>query len=141
MRRAIQQYPVLVNKKAELQSMQITRAVKSIRGDDGKIHDSYGTPGGGGNSRTVERLALAELPPAEEQILEAVRLAIEATEAGRDGPEHMAMLRNYYWRRLPMQAAAVQAHIDLATAQRWNGTFARQVARTLGYLPPREGDR
>ena len=134
-RSAIRQYPALVSKKAELQSMQITKAVKSIKGPGGEIHDFYATRGGGGNGRTVERLALAELPPMEEQILEAVRLAIEATEAGRDGQEHMDMLRSYYFQRLPMQTAATKAHIDLATAQRWNGAFARKVARGLGYLP------
>lgn len=133
-RSAIRQYPALVNKKAELQSMQITKAVKSIKGPGGELHDFYATPGGGGNGRTVERLAIAELPPAEERILEAVRTAIEATEASRGGGEHMAMLRDYYFRGLSMQAAADRAYIDLKTAQRWNGTFARRVARGLGYL-------
>lgn len=133
-RSAIRQYPALQARKAELQDMQVTKAVKSIKGKGGELHDFYAAPGGGGNGRTVERLALAELPPAEERILEAVRLAIEATEAGRDGREHMAMLRGYYWGGLRMQDAADRAYIDLATAQRWNGAFARKVARGLGYL-------
>lgn len=134
-RLAIRQYPTLAARKADLQDMQITKAVTSIRGKGGEIHDFYAAPGKGGNSRTVERLAMAELSPAEEAILQAVTLAIEATETGRDGREHMAMLRDYYFRRLPMQAAADRAHIDLKTAQRWNGAFARRVARGLGYLP------
>lgn len=138
-RSAIRQYPALLAKKNEMQAMQVTKAVKSIKGRGGELHDFYATPGGGGNGRTVERLALAELPPAEERILDAVRLAIEATEAGRDGAEHMAMLRNYYFRGMRMQDAADRAHIDMKTAQRWNGAFARHVARTLGYLPTREG--
>lgn len=133
-RAAIRQYPALVRKKADLQGMQVTKAVKSIRGKDGKLHDYYAPPGGGGNGRTVERLAMAELPPIEEQILDAVRLAIEETEAGRDGPEHMEMLRDYYFRGFSLQAAADRAYVDKATAQRWNGTFARRVARGLGYL-------
>ena len=134
-RSAIRQYPALLNKKSELQSMQITKAVQSIRGPGGELHDHYAAPGGGGNGRTVERLAMMELPPAEEKILEAVRLAIEATETGRDGEEHMAMLQNYYWGHMTMQAAADRAYIDIKTAQRWNGAFARRVARGLGYLP------
>ena len=133
-RAAIRQYPKLKAKKDEMQAMQVTKAVKSIRGKGGELHDLYATPGGGGNGRTVERLALAELPPAEERILEAVRLAIEATEAGRDGREHMEMLRDYYWGGLRRQDAADRAYIDLKTAQRWNGAFARHVARGLGYL-------
>lgn len=133
-RSAIRQYPALLNKKNELQSMQTTKTVKSIRGKSGELHDFYATPGGGGNGRTVERLAMIELPPAEERILEAVRLAIEATEAGRDGKEHMEMLRNYYFRGMRMQDAADRAYIDLKTAQRWNGAFARRVARGLGYI-------
>lgn len=138
-RSAIRQYPALMNKKKELQSMQVTKAVKSIKGKGGEIHDFYATPGGGGNGRTVERLAIAELPPAEERILEAVQTAIEATEAGRDGKEHMAMLRGYYFGGLSMQEAADRAYIDVKTAQRWNGTFARRVARGLGYLHQEPG--
>ena len=134
-RAAIRQYPALQAKKDELQAMQVTKTVKSIKGNGGELHDFYMTPGGGGNGRTVERLALAELPPAEERILEAVRLAIEATEASRDGREHMAMLRDYYFRRMSMQDAAQRAYVDVKTAQRWNGVFARRVARGLGYLP------
>ena len=138
-RAAIRQYPKLKAKKDELQDMQITKAVKSIQGKGGELHDFYAPPGGGGNGRTVERLALAELPPAEERILEAVRLAIESTEAGRDGREHMDMLRGYYWGALSMQEAADRAYVDISTAQRWNGTFARKVARGLGYLHQEAG--
>ena len=134
-RAAIRQYPKLKAKKDEIQDMRITKAVKSIQGKGGELHDFYAAPGGGGNGRTVERLALAELPPAEERILEAVRLAIEETEASRDGREHMAMLRGYYWGGLSMMDAASRAYVDLKTAQRWNGVFARRVARGLGYLP------
>lgn len=133
-RLAIRQYPSLQARKAELQSMQVTRAVKSYTGKDGRLHDYYGIPGGGGDGRTVERLATAELPPEEEKILEAVRLAIEATEIGRDGAEHMSLLRDYYWRRYRLQDAALRAHVDYKTAQRWNGAFARRVAQNMGYL-------
>lgn len=141
-RAAIRQYPTLVSKKNELQSMQTTKAVKSIRGKNGELHDLYATRGGGGgNGRTVERLALAELPPAEERILEAVRIAIEETEAGRDGEAHMSLLRDYYFRRMRMQDAADKAFVDFKTAQRWNGQFTRRVARGLGYLPPLERDK
>lgn len=133
-RTAIRVYPQLAAKKGDLQSMQITKAVKSYRGADGRLHDFYATPGGGGNGRAVERLAVAELPPAEEAILEAVRWAVEATELSRDGKEHMAMLTDYYWNRRSLQEAADAAHIDYKTAQRWNGAFARRVALRLGYL-------
>ena len=74
-RSAIRQYPALLAKKNELQAMQVTKAVKSIKGRGGELHDFYATPGGGGNGRTVERLALAELPDA--------RLGIEEIKALR----------------------------------------------------------
>lgn len=133
-RSAIRQYPAIEAKKAELQSAQVTKAVKSVRAQNGELHDLHALPGGGGNGRTVEALAIAELPPAEEKILEAVRLAIEATEIGRDGAEHMSLLRDYYWRRYRLQDAALRAHVDYKTAQRWNGAFARRVAQNMGYL-------
>lgn len=134
-RQAIRQYPDLQQRKAELQSSQVTKAVKSIRGADGKFHDLYATPGGGGNGRAVERLALAELPTAEERVLQAVRVAIEATELARDGAEHMALLRDYYWAGYGLQAAATRHHVDYRTARRWNAAFVNRVARKLGYLP------
>lgn len=134
-RLSIRQYPTLVQRKADLQASQVTKACKSIRGKDGKLHDLYATPGGGGNGRAVERLALAELPPAEERVLEAVRTAIEATELGRDGAEHMALLRDYHWGGHGLQAAAIRHHVDYRTARRWNAAFINRVARGLGYLP------
>lgn len=134
-RQAIRQYPDLQQRKAELQSSQVTKACKSIRGADGRLHDLYATPGGGGNGRAVERLALAELPLAEERVLEAVRTAIEATELGRDGAEHMALLRDYHWGGHGLQAAAIRHHVDYRTARRWNAAFINRVARGLGYLP------
>ena len=138
-RLAIRQYPALQARKAELQSMQVTRSVKSYKGKDGKLHDYYGVPGGGGDGRTVERLATAELPPAEEAILEAVRTAIEATEQGRDGAAHMELLRDYYWRGLRLQDAAARHYVDYYTARRWNAAFSRRVARGLGYLSNQGG--
>ena len=134
-RLAIRQYPVLLQRKADLQTMQVTKAVKSIRGPDGKLHDQYATPGGGGNGRTVERLAMIELPPVEENILQAVRMAIEATELARDGADHMALLRDYHWGGHGLQAAAIRHHVDYRTARRWNAAFTNRVARGLGYLP------
>ena len=138
-RLAIRQYPVLLAKKNNMQSMQITRAVKSITGPDGKTVDVYSPPGTGGDGRTVERLALAELPPYEEAILEAVRTALEQTAVTRAGEEHLRLIGDYYWRRYTLQEAADRAYVDYKTAQRWNGAFVRRVARELGYLQTREG--
>jgi hypothetical protein len=135
-RAAIKQYPALARKKADLQAMPMTKAVKSIKGADGKLADLYATPGkGSGNGRPVERFALAELPPQEERVLQAVRTAIEATELGRDGAEHMALLRDYHWGGHGLQAAAIRNHVDYRTARRWNAAFTNRVARGLGYLP------
>lgn len=133
-RLAIRQYPALAAQKGDLQAMQVTRSVKSIRGADGKLSDLYAIPGSGADGRTDEDMALRELPPAEEAILQAVQMALESTALDRDGADHVAMLKDYYFKRLSLQAAADRAHIDYKTAQRWNGAFARKVARGLGYL-------
>jgi len=137
-RAAIRQYPALQRRKDDLQAQQETKCVQSITGPDGKRSDYYAPPGGGGNGRTVERLALAELPPAEERILEAVRSAVEATELAKDGAEHMALLRDYFWRGQRLQDAADRHYVAYNTAKRWVGTFSRRVARGLGYLPERQ---
>lgn len=132
-RQAIRQYPALKQRKADLQSSQVTKSVTSIRGPDGKLHDFYPATGGGGNSRTVERLALAELPPAEERILNAVERAIELAELAPNGKTRAAILREYHFRGGRLVDIAGRHYVGEATAKRWNALFMRTVAAELGY--------
>ena len=137
-RRAIISYPTLKAKKAELQSMNTTPAVKSVLGPDGKLATVYPTGGGGGNSRKTETVALRELPPMEERALEAVRSALEATEMLQDGKHRLGLIRVYWWsgRHRSLLDAASVVHLTERTARRWNAAFVWTVAMEMGYVWP-----
>lgn len=133
-RAAVRQYPRLRAKKDDLQSMQVTKAVRSIKGPDGKLHDFYASPGGGGNGRTVETLATIELPPQEERILNAVERAMELAELASNGKTRVAILREYHFRGGLLADIADRHYVGEATAKRWNALFMRTVAAEMGYM-------
>lgn len=133
-RTAVRQYPRLRAKKDDLQSMQVTKAVKSIKGPDGKLHDFYASPGGGGNGRTVETLATMELPPQEERILNAVERSMELAELAPNGKTRVEILREYHFRGGLLSDIADRHYVGEATAKRWNALFMRTVAAELGYM-------
>lgn len=134
-RTAVRQYPRLRAKKDDLQSMQVTKGVRSIKGPDGKLHDFYAAPGSGGDGRTVERLATVELPPQEERILDAVERALEITSLAPNGETQTKILREYHFRGGLLSSIADRHFVGEATAKRWNAIFMRTVAAELGYIP------
>lgn len=89
-------------------------------------------PGHGDASRTTERLAMASLGDVDREV-DAVRAAIEDTEARADGKLRMKLIRLYYWDRIGrIDAAARRCYISERTAIKWNGEFVRTVARHFG---------
>lgn len=125
---AIRHYPALRQQKDELLAMQITRAP-----------DGGGGSRGNGINRTVERIAMRELEPAEELALNAVSMALETTELQKDGRDHVKLIRLYYWGGMTLLQAADRCYIDERTAKRWHGNFVRQVARGMGFLSRPQG--
>lgn len=140
-RTAVRQYPKLRAKKDDMQSMQVTRAVKSITGQDGKLHDLYAAPGSGGTGRAVENLALLELPPQEERILNAVERSLELASLAVNGETRVKILREYHFRGGLLSSVADRNFVGEATAKRWNAVFMRTVAMELGYLQKQERPR
>lgn len=70
--------------------------------------------------------------PLESRELEAVRCAVEQTEALRTGAQRVELLRLAYW--TPggnLYAAADQLGIDRNTARTWSKGFIRAVARNF----------
>ena len=114
--------------------MQVTKAVKSIKGPGGQLQDFYAVPGSGGNGRTIERLAMAELPPQEERILDAVERALELAELAPNGPTRVKILQEYHFHGGLLASIADRHYVGEATAKRWNAVFMRTVAAELGYL-------
>ena len=138
-RRAIINYPTLKAKKAELQTMNTTPAVKSVTGPGGKTVNVYPTGGGGGgNSRKTETVALRELPPMEERALSAVWNAVEATSLLPDGHHRLKLIRDYWWRggHRNMDWSAARVNISSRTAWKWNNAFVWTVAMEMGFVWP-----
>lgn len=94
-----------------------------------------GVPKGGVAGRTVESVALRELPPDDQKIYDAVTKAVEITRLRRDGEERLSLIRCVYWSRNPhgLDAAALRANIAVPTAKRWHGDFVRLVGRCYGF--------
>lgn len=121
-RAMIREYPKL---KSDLDDLQAQSTTASLTG----------MPRGGGNGRTVEGLALRQLPKDSMSIYEAVSGASQITKARADGQERMRLIFLMYWAKKPrtMQAAALHLHISDATAKRWHGEFVRLVAKRYGF--------
>lgn len=121
--RMIRDYPSLDYKMKELHQQNITANIS-------------GMPGGGGNSRAVECIAMRQLPDADDQkAYEAVTKAVEITRLRPDGAIRLKMIELMYWKRknLTAKAVAPALHISDATAKRWHGDFVRTVGICYGF--------
>lgn len=118
----IRAYPTL---KSELDDLQ----------EQGIAANLSGMPRGGGDGRTVENLALQQLPKDSMEMYDAVAKAVRAAEARTDGRERIRLIRLMYWVKepRPMQIAALHLHISETTAKRWHGDFVRSVAKNYGF--------
>lgn len=117
------QYPALLAKLAAMQAQSITA-------------DYSGQAHGGGASRTTENAALRQLPRAEQEELDAVRLAVDQmVSMPGNGRLRLRIIDLVYWKRTHNLCGAAQAvHVSEATAKRYNGDFLRAVARARGLL-------
>ena len=97
--------------------------------------DNTGMPKGGGGGRTVEGVALRQLPPDDQKVYDAVTRAIELTRMRADGEDHIKLIQLMYWAKKQMtaKAASVRLHISDVTAKRWHGDFVRLVGKCYGY--------
>lgn len=121
-RAMIRDYPSLKEELEDLHAQSITAGISS-------------GAGGGGIKRTVEQIALRELPKDDQQAYDAVRKAIDITERKADGPQRMKLIRLVYWERnhIGLTNAAVLIHVSEITAKRWHGEFVRLVGLCYGF--------
>ena len=105
--------------------------------------DYSGMPKGGGAGRTVESVALRQLPHDDQKDYDAVKKAIEITRLRADGDERLALIRYVYWRDVEhrVKDAAPQCNISEATAYRWHGWFIRLVAICYGFVVDDRNER
>lgn len=121
-RHMIRMYPDLRSQLRDLHQQNTTAQIS-------------GMPGGGGSGRSLENVALRQLPLDAQQIYDAVDVAVTGHQLRRDGKERLQLIRLMYWikKPMPMASAALNLHISEATAKRWHGEFVRSVARAYGF--------
>lgn len=122
-RRMIRDYPTLKRAWADLHAQSM-------------VADTTGMPRGGSTGRTVESIALRQLPdPEDQKAFDAVARAIEETELRADGGDHMDLITMVYWskRNLRLKDAALKLHISEQTAKAWHGEFVRLVGKHYGF--------
>ncbi len=123
-RRVIREYPTLKEEYEELHRQSLSA-------------DISGMPKGSAAGRTVESIALRELPPDDQKDYDAVTQAIRITKYRQDGEQRLALIQYVYWyeKEHTIKDAAPVLNISEATAKRWHGEFVKQVAKIRGFHP------
>lgn len=100
------------------------------------VAKASGMPSGGPAGRTVESIALRQLPEDDQREYDAVAKAIEATRLLPDGQRHIDLIRLVYWskRNVRLQDAAMKLNISEQTAKYWHGDFVRLVGKFRGLI-------
>lgn len=125
----IRRYPALCEKYRDLQSQSVTASYS-------------GMPRTGRTDRTVERLALRELPGTQQREYEAVRRAVEDTERYRGGTERLKVIKLVFWDRShTLAGAALTVPCHYKTAQQWHNEFIRLTASHYGLLDESDSTR
>ena len=89
----------------------------------------------GGSGRSLESVAIRELPRTSQREYEAVRRAIETTERYKNGGDRLYVIQLvYWWRSHTIEGAALMVPCHEQTAKNWHGEFVRLVASNLGLM-------
>ena len=121
-RKMVRDYPQLKEAWKQIHEQKVTA-------------NTSGLPHGGGGGRTVENIALRQLPEDDQKVYDAVTRAIEITKLRPDGKERLRLIAMMYWsqRSLTAKAIAPTLHISDVTAKRWHGDFVRLVGTCYGF--------
>lgn len=118
----IRRYPALKEQYDDLHSPSL-------------VADYSGMPHGGGSGRSLESLAVRELPSNSQREFEAVRRAIWQTERYPNGRQRLSIIQMVLWdKRYTLEGAALMIPCGIATAWRWHQDFIRQVAKNYGLM-------
>lgn len=119
----IRRYPGLVEREKELHNTSISPVLSGLPRPINSVSDPTGAA------------ALRELPEINRKEMDAVREAIEETQAMRDGSERMRMIKMAFWSgRNTLDMIASRCHISYRTAIRWHSQFIKLVAKKFGFL-------
>ena len=98
--------------------------------------DMSGMPRGcGGASRSLENLAIRELPATKQREYEAVRRAVETIQRAPNGQSWYAIINLVYWRNShTLDGAALEVGYSKDRAKQLHGEFIRMVAKNYGLM-------
>lgn len=102
-----------------------------------------GMPGGGGEGRTIEQLAMKTLPYDEQREYDAVAKAnCETKWELANADKRLELINMVYWRGThTLQGAAMALYIDYETAKRWQQNYIHKVARHMGVFHPENNNQ
>lgn len=88
-----------------------------------------GMPRAAGDGRSLEAVALRELPSVRQNEYDAVRRAVELTEKYPNGQARLKVIRLVFWDRgHTLEGAALKVPCSPSCAKEWHGDFIRLVA-------------
>lgn len=94
-----------------------------------------GMPGGGGDSRSMEDLAIRELPGTNQREYEAVRQAVVTTQQMRTGSQRLQIIRLVLFDGShTLHGAAMSLPISYDQAKTYHREFIYLVAKNFGLL-------
>ena len=118
----IRRYPALAEQYKDLHSPSMTA-------------NYSGMPGGGGDARGMESLAIRELPGTKQREFEAVRQAIEVTGRMSSGGQRLRIIRLVLLEGShTLSGAALDIPISYRQAKTYQREFIYLVARYYGLL-------
>lgn len=118
----IRRYPALAEEYRDLHSPTVTA-------------NYSGMPSGGGAERSLEDLAIRELPATRQREYEAVRRAVHITERMRSGGQRLQLIRLVLWEnRYTLRGAALTIPVSYDQAQNYHRDFIYLVARCYGLM-------
>ena len=99
------------------------------------LYDRGGRFSGSEVFRPTERLAMVTLGATCDREVEAVRKAIHATRARRNGDLILRLIDLQFWSCTHNQTgAAVELYISKETARRWTRAFVQEVGSNFGLM-------
>lgn len=123
-------------------AMNITRDYPKRKRDYEALKEMKITPstisGGGVASRTVENIALRQLPYQEQKEYEAVHSALEITRGLKDGELRYQVVKNSFWKGLTLQSIANAMPVSERVARRWRWEFILTVGWRYGSISEAE---
>ena len=116
----VRRYPELKREYDALHEQSITARYDADRG-------------GSGDGRTLENIAIRELPTTRQREYAAVHAAIQDTRKVKSGDIRLKIIDLVFWKKThTLEGAAMVCHTAYSTAKAYHGEFLNLVAQKYG---------